>query len=61
MTLAAYLAKRGLKPCRFAIAIGINPSTITRILRNGRVPKLPTVEKIRLATHGQVTARDYLP
>mgnify|MGYP003508866423 FL=1 len=44
--LTAYLAKEGKKPAQFAEEIGVEPSTITRILRGERKPSPDLARKI---------------
>ena len=59
MQLTSYLKLVGIVPSRFALQIGVPASTISRILRGERVPTLATIERIRVATDGAVTAADY--
>ncbi|MHB2169936.1 helix-turn-helix transcriptional regulator [Alsobacter sp. R-9] len=59
MTLDLYLTLHGMNATQFAEAIGVTPSTITRILRGERRPNLETLRKIARATDGQVKAEDF--
>lgn len=59
MKLETYLSDVGIKPTAFAAAIGVAPSTITRILRGERSPSLDLVMRIHAATEGKVRAEDW--
>lgn len=61
MRLADYLRDRQIRPSALALAIGLSPSTVTRILRGERTPSLSLIARIREATDGAVTADDFLP
>jgi transcriptional regulator with XRE-family HTH domain len=61
MKLEQYLHEKEIKPVAFAASIDVAPSTITRILRGERTPRLDLIAKIRAATGGQVTADDFMP
>lgn len=61
MNLADYLREAGLTSSQFAEVVGVPPSTITRIVRGDRTPRIETAAKIALATNGAVTANDFLP
>lgn len=60
MKLADYLAQEGLSPSRLAERLGVPPSTITRILKGDRIPRLDTIAKITEATEGRVGAADFM-
>lgn len=61
MDLSSYLREADIKPTRFAEALGVPASTITRLLSGERSPRLDTIAKIERATGGKVTANDFLP
>jgi predicted transcriptional regulator len=60
MTLEQYLTERKIKPVAFAASIEVAPSTITRILRGERTPRIELIGKIKSATDGLVTADDWM-
>jgi len=60
MKLDLYLFTHKIKPTKFAAQIGVNPSTITRILNGERVPSLDVIIAIEDGTGGEVTAKDFL-
>jgi predicted transcriptional regulator len=60
MTLEQYLAEKQIKPVAFAASISVAPSTITRILRGERTPRIELISKIKHATGGVVTADDWM-
>lgn len=60
MKLEQYLRDNDIKPVAFASSIDVAPSTITRILRGERLPRIDLVEKIKRATGGLVTVEDFL-
>jgi transcriptional regulator with XRE-family HTH domain len=60
MKLEQYLLNNGIKPVAFAASIDVAPSTITRILRGERTPRIDLIGKIRTATGGKVTADDFM-
>lgn len=59
MTLEQYLTEQQIKPMAFAAIIDVAPSTITRILRRERTPRIDLILKIKSATGGFVTAEDW--
>lgn len=59
MTLSEYLDAAGLKPAQFAQELGVEPSTITRMLSGARGPSLEMALRIEAATTGQVTPKDW--
>lgn len=60
MTLSEYLDAAGLKPAQFAQALGVEPSTITRMISGARGPSLDMALRIEAATIGQVTPKDWV-
>lgn len=60
MKLEQYLTDKNIKPVAFAASIDVAPSTITRIIRGERLPRIDLVEKIKRATGGEVTLEDFL-
>jgi plasmid maintenance system antidote protein VapI len=60
MKLATYLHENDIKPVAFAAMLDVAPSTITRILRGERTPRIDLIGKIKTATGGQVTADDWM-
>ena len=59
MKLKRWIKQKDLSPASFARIIGVNRSTITRIIRNEIYPRRALVKKISRATRGEVTAADY--
>lgn len=60
MKLEQYLRENDIKPVAFAISLEVAPSTITRILRGERSPRVELVAKIQKATGGKVTVDDFI-
>lgn len=60
MKLEQYLTDNQIKPVAFAMAIGVAPSTITRIIRGERSPGIELIAKIKSATDGRVDFEDWL-
>ncbi|USJ24686.1 helix-turn-helix domain-containing protein [Ensifer adhaerens] len=60
MKLEQYLTAKNIKPSAFADGIGVAPSTITRILRGERTPRIELIAKIKAATGGKVTMEDFM-
>lgn len=60
MKLEQYLRENEIKPVAFAVSIDVAPSTITRILRGERTPRIDLIGKIKVATGGAVTADDFM-
>jgi len=58
MTLAQYLAQKGITPSRFARLADVRASTICRIMNGERRPRIDTVTKICGATGGLVSLED---
>lgn len=61
MKLSQYLETADKNATEFALLIGCDTSTITRILRGERGPSVHLAVKIEEATGGQVTPRDFVP
>ncbi len=61
MKLSHYLDEKSLNASAFAAVVGVEPSTVTRLLRGERAPSLALAARIREATGGKVTADDFLP
>lgn len=60
MKLDQYLSETQKKPSVFAAEIGVAPSTITRLLKGERSPRLDLISLIQRHTEGKVTANDFL-
>ncbi|WP_084412480.1 helix-turn-helix domain-containing protein [Fulvimarina manganoxydans] len=60
MTLADFLRTNEMSPAAFAAELGVPASTITRIIRGERTPRLDTIQKIVAATSGAVTINDFV-
>lgn len=61
MTLETWLFENKIKPSAFAARIGVAPSTITRLIKGERSPRLDLIASIQRETNGQVTLADFLP
>lgn len=61
MTLEQYLADRNMRPAAFAAQLGVPASTITRLLKGERSPRLDLIARIKAQTGGKVSADDFLP
>ncbi len=59
MKLETYLSQNDIKPSAFAAEIGVAPSTITRLIKGERSPRLDLIMLIRDKTGGKVTADDF--
>ena len=59
MTLTEYLSDQSLKPTQFATSLGVEPSTIIRMVNGERRPSLDMALRIEEATEGKVTTRDW--
>jgi hypothetical protein len=57
--LARYLKETKVKPINFADIIGVDRSTISRILSGARIPRRETIQKIEAVTNGAVTPSDF--
>lgn len=60
MTLDQWLFENKIKPSVFAAEIGVAPSTITRLLKGERSPRLDLIAAIQRKTEGAVTAEDFM-
>ena len=61
MTLGAYLDWTDQSHRGFAAKINGNASQVCRWIKGDRLPTLHQVARIQRATHGHVTAIDWLP
>lgn len=61
MKLSAYLKAEGLSPTAFARRVGVNQSTIARLVSGQRGASMSLIARIKDATNGVVTADDFLP
>lgn len=59
MKLETYLFQNRIKASAFAAQLGVAPSTITRLLKGERSPRLDLIMLIKEKTGGQVTAEDF--
>lgn len=60
MTLAQYLKEHAISDADFAVKIGVNRSTVSRLRRDtGQLPSRDTIAAIAKATDGAVTANDF--
>lgn len=62
MTLAQYLNEHAISDADFAVKIGVNRSTVSRLRRGdhtGQLPSRATIEAIAKETNGAVTANDF--
>ena len=55
MRLTDYLAREGLNASKFATRLGVPSSTVTRILTGARRPSWGVMQKISVATDGEVS------
>ena len=60
MKLERYLRENEIKPSTFAAEIGVAPSTITRLIKGERSPRIDLILLIRDKTAGQVTIDDFI-
>jgi DNA-binding XRE family transcriptional regulator len=58
MRLSKYLERQGMDYSEFALTIGVDKTTIFRILQGSSHPKLSTARKIVAACGGSVTYND---
>lgn len=61
MTLAEYLARHNISQADFAAQIGATQAAVSRYASGARMPKAAHMASIRSATHGTVTADDFIP
>ncbi len=59
MKLETYLSENHIHPATVAAEICVAPSTITRLLKGERSPRLDLIMAIKDKTGGQVTADDF--
>lgn len=59
MKLETWLSKRKLTKTAFAELVGVNPSTVTRIIAGERQPSGRLLVVIHQVTKGAVTALDF--
>lgn len=59
MKLEDYIKKKGWSQRYFAKVAKLSPSEITRLKQGERNPKQDTINKIFIATKGEVTADDF--
>lgn len=60
MKLEQYLSETKKRPSVFAAEIGVAPSTITRLLKGERSPRLDLIALIQRGSEGKVTANDFI-
>jgi len=60
MKLKNYLQENKIKPSIFAGQLGVSPSTITRLLRGERIPRIGLVAQIAKATNNAVSFYDFI-
>ena len=60
MKLIDYIKQNRLTQNKFANKSGLTRSAICRLVKSERFPNPDTMNKIELATLGQVTANDFL-
>lgn len=59
MTLSEYLSREGIKAAHFAKTLGVEPSTIHRLLNGSRKPGWDLADRITKETAGSVTIADF--
>lgn len=60
MTLTEYLAANNLTASAFAERLDVPPSTVIRLIKGERSPRLELLRKIMAATDGEVTPNDFV-
>ena len=60
MLLKDYLKTKKISQYRLAKMCGMNESTISLLLQGKRFPRPETMNKIELATDGEVKANDFM-
>jgi len=60
MKLKNYLQENQIKPSIFAGQLGVSPSTITRLLKGERTPRIGLVAQIAKATNNAVSFSDFI-
>ncbi|WP_337996207.1 helix-turn-helix transcriptional regulator [Oleispirillum naphthae] len=61
MHLRDWLTREGITPSAFARKCGLPPSTINRILSDGRAPTDEVMRRIIVGSHGEVQPNDFFP
>jgi len=54
-----YLSEHNINQRDMAKQIGINPATMSKIVRGERMPRIDVVERIEIATYGDVGPRHF--
>lgn len=54
-----YLSEHNIKQRDMAKQLGINPATMSKIVRGERMPRIDVVERIEIATYGDVGPRHF--
>jgi|11BtaG_2_1085332.scaffolds.fasta_scaffold05784_2 transcriptional regulator with XRE-family HTH domain len=54
-----YLSEHSIKQTDMAKQLGINPATMSKIVRGERMPRIDVVERIEIATFGDVGPRHF--
>ncbi len=54
-----YLSKHNIKQTDMAKQLGINPATMSKIVRGERMPRIDVVERIEILTAGDVGPRSF--
>ena len=54
-----YLSEHKIKQTDMAKQLGINPATMSKIVRGERMPRIDVVERIEIATFGDVGPRHF--
>lgn len=60
MKLSTFLTDNDLNASKFAEALGVMPSTVSRWLRGDRRPSVDQIVRIEVETKGAVTASDFI-
>jgi len=60
MTLDQWLEKKGISPAEFAREVDVARSTITRLVRFERWPRLGLAQRISKATGGKVSWDEHM-
>ena len=60
MKISEYLRSLKLSPEKFARDIGVSGQAVRRYMDGGRFPRVDVLERITKATHGKVTANDFM-
>mgnify|MGYP003127787796 FL=1 len=54
-----YLSKHNIRQTDMAKQLGINPATMSKIVRGERMPRIDVVERIEILTSGDVGPRSF--